>query len=89
MANGDLGSVIYGFDIGTAAAQKYFNPGGTDVNEPSLGHGAWCQVKGFSQGALYANVGTYSGSAEYLNIGGDNSCTYSVKFAKDAFARLF
>ena len=87
MANGDLGSVIYGFGIGTAAAQKYFNPG-TDVNEPSLGHGTWCQVKGSNRGALYANVGTYSGSAEYLNIGGDNSCAYSVQFTKDAFARL-
>jgi hypothetical protein len=44
-------------------------------------------AKGFSVGWLYANVGTYSGSAQTLSIV-DKSCAYSVKFARDAFARL-
>jgi hypothetical protein len=88
MADGDLGTVDYSFSQGTAASEKYFNPG-PFVNEPSVGHGAFCKPKGADAGSLYVNVGTVAGSAQNLNVGGDNSCVYSVKFAKDALARLF
>ena len=88
LANGDLGTIVYGFSQGTAVSEKYYNPGGSFVNEPSVGHGAFCEVKGTDVGSLYANVGTYGGSSQNLNFGGDNSCADSVKFAKDAFAHL-
>jgi len=73
------------FEAGTAASEKAAIPG-PYVNEPSVGHGAFCVAKGFSVGWLYANVGTYNGSPQNLAI---VDSTYSVKFARDAFARLF
>lgn len=79
-------TLTYSFETGTAASEKAFLPG-PFVNEPAVGHGAFCVAKGFSVGWLYANVGTYNGSAENLSIV-DTSCAYSVKFARDAFARL-
>jgi hypothetical protein len=75
------------FEAGTAASEKAAIPG-PYVNEPSVGHGAFCVAKGFSVGWFYANVGSYNGSPENLAIV-DSNCTYSVKFARDAFARLF
>jgi hypothetical protein len=75
------------FETGTAASKKASIPG-PYANEPSLGHGAFCVAKGFSAGWLYANVGSFSGSAQNLSIV-DSNCTYSVKFARDALARLF
>ena len=79
-------TLAYSFEAGTAASEKATLPG-PFVNEPSVGHGAFCVAKGFSVGWLYANIGTYNGSAETLSIV-DNSCAYSVKFAQDAFSRL-
>jgi len=79
-------TLTYSFETGTAASEKAVLPG-PFVNEPAVGHGAFCVARGFSVGWLYANVGTYNGSAENLSIV-DNSCAYSVKFARDAFARL-
>ena len=82
----DYYALTYSFETGTAASKKAVLPG-PFVNEPAVGHGAFCVAKGFSVGWLYANVGTYNGSPQSLSII-DNSCTYSVKFARDAFARL-
>ena len=79
-------TLTYFFETGTAASEKATIPGPYE-NEPSVGHGAFCVAKGFSVGWLYANVGTYNGSDQNLSIV-DNSCTYSVKFARDALARL-
>ncbi len=79
-------TLTYSFETGTAASEKAVLPG-PFVNEPTVGHGAFCVAKGFSVGWLYANVGTYNGSAENLDII-DDSCAYSVKFARYAFARL-
>jgi hypothetical protein len=79
-------TLTYSFETGTAASEKAVLPG-PFVNEPTVSHGAFCVAKGLSVGWLYANVGTYHGKAENLSIV-DTSCTYSVKFARDAFARL-
>jgi hypothetical protein len=86
LAANEYYALTYFFETGTAASHKATLPG-PFVNEPSVGHGAFCVAKGFSVGWLYANVGTYSGSAQTLSIV-DKSCAYSVKFARDAFARL-
>ncbi len=55
----------YSFEQGTAASEKSFIPG-PYVNEPSVGHNAFCVAKGFSAGWLYADLGTYAGSPEVL-----------------------
>ena len=57
----------YSFEQGTAASEKAFTPG-PYVNEPSVGHKAFCVAKGFSVGWLYADLGTYAGSPENLSI---------------------
>jgi len=98
---GTLAGVDFGFALGTAQSERgtlteVAGSRGQLENLPSFGAGAFCILKGFDRGALYATVGTFTlkldgkpfSSAVYLNVGGDNACYYSVILARDAFARL-
>jgi hypothetical protein len=76
----------YSFEQGNASSEKAFTPG-PYTNEPSVGHNTFCVAKGFSTGSLYADLGNFAGSSENLSVV-DSSCSESVQFAKDAFARL-
>jgi hypothetical protein len=80
-------SLNYAFHAGTAASTKSGVPG-HHVEEPSVGHNAYCSEEGPPMvGALYADVGNAEGSAYYLELAA-NSCAEAVTFAKEAFSRL-
>jgi hypothetical protein len=49
-------TLAFSFEAGTAASEKATVPG-SYVNEPSVGHGAFCVAKGFGVGWLYADLG--------------------------------
>lgn len=89
-SNGDSGSVTYSF--ATESASKLvqnIQTTGPIVKEPSVGHGAVCQVRG----GLFVNVPKFKGSAESLNIvplvaTASESCADAVKLAKKALLAI-